>query len=227
MPATAAKRFFNALPLFLGVTLAVSLACSVSIRQGHADTPIALDAASVQPLAVGDQAPTFVVQDVDGENFIFNPSTLDRPVILISFRGGWCPYCNLHLSELRHVLPELSERDIDVYFLSGDRPDQLVSGLAPETQDDVIELDYTLFSDASATAAQALGIAFRSDESIAERLTMRGRDIEGSSLKTRGLLPVPAVFAIDSTGRIAYAYVNADYRVRLSADELLEVATDL
>ena len=227
MPAIAKKNASQLLPLLLGVTLAFSLACSMSIRKGHADTPIADTAESVKPLAAGDKAPAFVVQDVDGENFVFDPEELNRPAILISFRGGWCPYCNLHLSELRHVLPELKERDIDVYFLSGDRPDQLVSGLSPEAQDDVNELGYTLLSDASAMAAKALGIAFRADDSIADRLTMRGRDIEGSSLESRGILPVPAVFAVDEAGRIAYAYVNADYRVRLSAEELLEVAAGL
>ncbi len=227
MPAISNKNVFQILPLLLGVILAVSLACSVTIRKGHADTPIAASAESVQPLTAGDRAPRFVVQDVDGENVVFDPEALDRPAILISFRGGWCPYCNLHLSELRHVLPALAERDIDVYFLSGDRPDQLVSGLSPETQDDVNELGYTLLSDASAMAAKALGIAFRADESTADRLTMRGRDIEGSSLKKRGILPVPAVFAVDGAGRIAYAFVNADYKIRLSADELLDVAAGL
>ncbi len=227
MPAIANKNAFQMLPLILSATLALSLVCSASIQEGHADTPIAPNAESVQPLSAGDRAPTFVVQDVGGENVVFDPQELDRPVILISFRGGWCPYCNLHLSELRHVLPKLRERDVDVYFLSGDRPDQLVTGLSPETQEDVNDLGYTLLSDASAMAAKALGIAFRADESIADRLAMRGRDIDGSSLEARGILPVPAVFAIDATGRIAYAYVNADYRVRLSADELLEVAASL
>ncbi|MDJ0919028.1 MAG: peroxiredoxin-like family protein [Woeseiaceae bacterium] len=227
MSATAAKRAFDTLPLVLSVTLALSLACSLSIRQGHADTPIAPDAESVQPLGVGDSAPTFVVQDVDGENVVFDPENLARPVILITFRGGWCPFCNLHLSELRHVIPELGDHDIDVYFLSGDRPDQLIAGLRPETQDDVNELGYTLYSDASASAAQALGIAFRSDASLAGRLEDRGRDVEGSSLAARGILPVPAVFIVDAKGRIAYTHVNADHRVRLSADELLEAAANL
>ena len=38
------------------------------------------------------------------------------------------------------------------------------------------------------------------------------------------VLPVPAVFAIGTDGRIAFAHANADYKVRLPADELLDVA---
>ena len=59
------------------------------------------------------------------------------------------------------------------------------------------------------------------------RLRSRDKDIADSSMEREGVLPVPAVFAIDADGRIAYSYVNADYKVRLPADELLSVATEL
>jgi peroxiredoxin len=42
-----------------------------------------------------------------------------------------------------------------------------------------------------------------------------------------GVLPVPAVFAIDRDGVINFAYTNADYKVRLPADELLAAAREI
>ena len=45
-----------------------------------------------------------------------------------------------------------------------------------------------------------------------------------SSMEKHGILPVPAVFAVDRDGAIAFTYVNPDYKVRLPADELLEAA---
>lgn len=217
----------SALRALFAMLLVASLVCSMSIRYGHAGTPIAVDAESIEPLGKGDAAPSFVVRTVDGENFDFDPRDLDRPAILISFRGGWCPYCNIHLSELRHVVPEIGELDVDVYFLSGDRPDALYEGLAGDTQTDIDGLGYEILSDADANAAIALGIAFRADPNYVQRLRNANKDIEESSIVREGVLPVPAVFAIDTDGRIAYAYVNADFRVRLPADELLEVATEL
>ena len=115
----------------------------------------------------------------------------------------------------------------DVLFLSGDRPDQRVASLRPETQEDVEALDYTLLSDAEATAAIALGIAFRAPSATGLKLRAVGRDIEGSSIDRHGVLPVPAVFAIGTDGKIAYVYANADYRERLSSDELRDVAKNL
>jgi len=40
-------------------------------------------------------------------------------------------------------------------------------------------------------------------------------------------LPVPAVFAIDRQGEIQFAHTNADYKVRLPADELLAAAHEI
>ena len=134
----------------LGVTLVLSLAYSTSIRHGHADVPIAATAAEVKPLTVGDEAPFFTVETADNRPFEFDPRNLERPVVLITFRGGWCPFCNMHLSELRHVLPEIDDMGIDVLFLSGDRPELLYKSLSGDTQRDIAELDYTILSDADA-----------------------------------------------------------------------------
>ncbi len=205
----------------------VSLACSMSLQYGHADVPIAASADEIQPLTAGDKAPQFTLRTVDNEEFVFDPRALDRPAIIITFRGGWCPYCNLHLSELRHVVPDIGALDVDVLFLSGDRPQLLFESLEHETQEDIAGLGYTIYSDADAQAAIALGIAFKASQRTIDRRGEKGQDIEGSSMRLHSVLPVPSVFAVDRDGVIAFAYSNADYGVRLPADELLAVAQEL
>ncbi len=211
----------------LGVTLVLSLVYSTSIRYGHADVPIAATAAEIEPLAVGDEAPFFTVETADNQAFEFDPRNLERPVVLITFRGGWCPFCNMHLSELRNVLPEIDAMGVDVLFLSGDRPELLYESLSGETQQDITGLGYTILSDADAQAAVALGIAFRASDRTIQRRLDKGQDIERSSMQRHGVLPVPAVFAISRDGRITFAFANADYKVRLPDSELLAAATDL
>lgn len=213
-----------------GVLLAVlvfSLVCSISMQYGHADAPVAKTADLIEPLEVGDRAPRFIVETVDHQAYVFDPRNLKRPTLLISFRGGWCPYCNMHLSELRTVVPELDAMGVDVLFLSGDRPDRLYSSLKQETQATIEDLDYTILSDADAQAAFALGVAFRASSQTIERRREKGDDIEASSMERHGILPVPAVFAVDTDGLIAFAFADPDYKVRLPADELLAVAEQL
>ena len=189
-------------------------------------TGIATGATEIHPLGVGERAPSFTVRTVDDQPFTFDPDALERPVVLITFRGGWCPYCNLHLSELRTVVPVLASRGIDVYFLSGDRPELLYASLKRETQEDIDGLGYTILSDAGIDAARALGIAFLADPAYIARRDEQG-DIEGSSMKNFGVLPVPAVFVIDTDGRVTYAFVEPDYKVRLPANDLLEAVETL
>ena len=211
----------------LATVLVMSLACSMSLQYGHADVPIAATAEEVRPLQAGRAAPRFTVRTVDNEAFTFDPQNLERPVVLITFRGGWCPFCNMHLSELRDVVPEISALGSDVLFLSGDRPDLLYSTLSRETQEDIEGLAYTILSDADAQAAMALGIAFKASQATIERRREKQQDIEGSSMLRHGVLPVPAVFAIGADGVIAFTFADPNYKVRLPAEDLLRVVERL
>ena len=207
--------------------LLMSLVCSLSVQPLLADVPIAASAEMVKPLRTGQRAPAFTVRNVEDEEVLFAPNALERPAVLISFRGGWCPYCNLHLSELRTVVPEIADMGVDVYFLSGDRPELLYASLSQDTQEDIADLDYQIFSDAESQAAIALGTAFRTSERVVDWLDKKGRDYAGSSIDRDRILAVPAVYAVDQTGMIRFDFVEADYKVRLPADDLLAVAKEI
>ena len=193
-----------------------------AIADEYADLPASAD--QTNPLKSGDRAPGFTVYTVDGKPYNFDPDELDNPTILISFRGGWCPYCNMHLSELRAVIPEIREIGVDVLFLSNDAPDQLYSSLKLETQEDIDGLDYVILSDAEISAARALGTAFRTDKGLTDYLDGNGSDYSKGSIGKHNALAVPAVYVINRSGDIVYDFVEADYKVRLPADELLSAA---
>jgi peroxiredoxin len=50
------------------------------------------------------------------------PVAFYSPTIVIFYRGGWCPYCNMQLSDLRLVVSgaELREQGFEIVFLSTD-----------------------------------------------------------------------------------------------------------
>ena len=219
--------FRSILQSIFALVMTASVVCSIAIQAGHADVPIAESAALIEPLGKGDRAPRFVVETVEGEAFDFDPKNLERPVVLLTFRGGWCPFCNMYLSDMRHAIPEIRAMGIDVLFLSGDRSELLFETLSQKTKEDIDGLDYTILSDADAQAAVALGIAFKASQRTINGRREKGQDIEDSSMVKHGVLPVPAVFAIDREGVINFAYTNADYKVRLPADELLAAAREI
>jgi peroxiredoxin len=89
------------------------------------------------------------------------------------------------------------------------------------------EMTWTVLSDADAAAARAFGLAFRVDDETFRRYQGFGIDLEAASGKSHHILPVPAVFIVDPEGRIAFQYVNPDYRVRIPADVVLAAAKSL
>ena len=192
------------------------LTIALLLCTGAARAEIAASAEETNPLPAGGIAPEFTARNADGSDFVFDPGALERPAMLIFYRGGWCPYCNRHLAELRHVVPELEERGMDVYFLSADSPANLSSALKGEAEG----LDYTLLSDARLGAAEAFGLAFRVSDDYYQQAKDYGLDLEEASGETHHALPIPAAYVIDAEGSIRFAHTNPDYTVRLSADEL-------
>ncbi|MGB0514611.1 MAG: peroxiredoxin-like family protein, partial [Wenzhouxiangellaceae bacterium] len=172
---------------------------------------------SVRPVLPGMQAPAFTVVDVQGEEHRVDPDALEKPVILTFYRGGWCPYCNLHLAELRKTEDELVELGFDVWFISPDKPELLAEGGHSE-------YGYRLLSDPGMNAAQAFGIAFRLDDQTHERYLGFGVNLNERSGEEHRALPAPATFIIGADGVVQFGYVNPDYTVRLAPQVLLAAA---
>ena len=213
--------------MFVALLIA-SLIVSICQRGVAADVlELPASAMDISPKQVGDRAPAFSVATVENEPYVFDPDSLERPTILISFRGGWCPYCNMHLSDLRHVIPELKAKGFEVLFLSNDRPDLLHQSLKSETKEYIEGLDYEILSDADLNAARALGTAYTVSDALIEGRYEKGDDIEESSLTKYKALAVPAVVIIDQSGKISFMYANPNYKIRLSADELRQAADEV
>jgi peroxiredoxin len=192
------------------------LACGIMAAVA-ADMRSPDDPAKTKPLPVGAQAPAFVVRDADGKPFPFTPAKLARPALLIFYRGGWCPYCNAHLKDLRRSEPKLVALGYDVLFLSTDRPEILHSSLKED-------MSYRLLSDNEVRAARAFGVAFRLDDATFEKYKGYGIDLEATQGATHHELPIPAVFIVDRRGIIRFVHANPDYKVRLDAARLMAAA---
>ena len=191
---------------------------SVVSMAGNNRTDIHSSAGEVQPLMVGMEAPDFTLRDVENQSFSFTSGVQAKPIVLTFFRGGWCPYCNLHLSELRLAEKQLKEMGFDIWFISIDKPELLLESL------DDPEIGYTVYSDSSLDATRAFGLAFRVDDALNERYLGFGIDLEKVSGENHHVLPAPATYIIGTDGIINFAYINPDYKVRLHPDVLLAAA---
>lgn len=201
-----------------GLSATLLLITSIAAMAAGNREDIHSSADQVQPLLAGMSAPDFTVRDVEGKVFEFKAGQQDKPVVLTFFRGGWCPYCNLHLSEMRLAEKQLAEMGFNIWFISIDKPELLLESLADP------DIGYTIYSDSSLDATRAFGLAFRVDDELNKRYLTYNIDLEKASGETHHVLPAPATYIIGSDGTINFAYVNPDYKVRLHPDVLLAAA---
>lgn len=199
-------------------SIAALCALGALIGAPSASAKVPADPASIKPVKVGATAPGFTARRPDGSEFSFKPKALEKPVVLIFYRGGWCPYCNAHLGQLRTTEPKLRQMGYDVLFMSADRPELLVTSLKQK------DLGYTLLSDAPMTAARAFGVAFRLDDATVKIQKQFGADLEAASGQTHHELPVPSVFVLDKHGVVRFVHWDPNYKVRMSGEDILRAA---
>ena len=175
----------------------------------------------VRPLLPGMKAPELSLTKADGGTWTLNPDGMDAPVVLVFYRGGWCPFCNRQLSELREADRELEELGFEIVFASADRPE----ALEPSLRD--TSLVYTLVSDNDLVAARAFGIAYEVDDATVQRYEGTAMDLDEASGRDHHWLPAPAVWIISTDGTIQFGYVNPNYRVRVSPSVVMAAAREV
>lgn len=143
------------------------------------------------------------------------------PLVVTFYRGGWCPYCNVHLGKIQSVEREVRDLGFQVVAISPDTPEKLAESLSKQA------LTYTLLSDSAMDVTRAFGLAFEVDDATRQRYRDFGIDLEAASGRSHHLLPVPAVYLVDRGGIVRFAHWNPDYTTRLGPEELLTAARGL
>ncbi len=207
---------------FLQVVLSFALILSTRFGStGFADQYLQ-DPESVRPLGPGEIVPRVSVESISGEVVDLRKALEGTPTVLIFYRGGWCPYCNRHLSDVQSIAPDLRAMGFQIVAISPDRPEVLRATLTGQ------ELDYHLLSDRTARAIEAFGLAFQLEEQVVELYRNRYKiDLEKDSGETHHLLPVPALYLVDGEGRLQFRFFDPNYKKRISSKEVLTAAKSM
>ena len=70
---------------------------------------IAESANAVTPLLNGQFAPKTTLKMADGTPVSLQALTLQKPTIVLFYRGGWCPYCSRQLAQLKDIEKEIKK----------------------------------------------------------------------------------------------------------------------
>ncbi len=176
----------------------------------YAQLPI--KAEDISPLLVGEILPSAMLQTIESKPVNISSLLRIKKTILIFYRGGWCPYCNLHLSEVGRIEKDLLALGYQVIAVSPDAPEKLKPTI------DKLEISYTLLSDKSGEFTKATGLAFKAPANYDKLL------IESQGKNAELFLPVPSLFIVNEKGEILFEYINPNFKNRINGYLLLAAA---
>ena len=142
----------------------------------------------------GENAPLFDGKDSKGNAISLKALLTKGDVVLIFYRGQWCPYCNKQLSNLNDSLSLIAKT----------------------------KASFPVIADENLRIMKMYQVDFAVDQPTQDRYKKFGIDFSQANGTNGANLPVPATYVIDKNGKIKYVFFNPDYRLRPSVKDILE-----
>ncbi len=167
-------------------------------------------------LKKGDSAPLFTAVDNSGKKIdLKNILKEHKSVVLFFYRGQWCPYCNKYIQQLQDSLQTLTAKGA------------YVIGVTPETGENInktiskTKASFSIIYDKGHSIMKSYDVNYVMEQNLFERYKRNGVDMEANNGNTDHMLPVPATYIINKSGKLAFVHFDKDYKRRPTIKSLL------
>lgn len=167
-------------------------------------------------LFIGSKAPDFKATDQNGNAVRLKDLVKKGKVVLVFYRGYWCPYCNRELTRLQDSLALITEKGAAVVAVTPEKPELIQKTI------DKTKASFPVLFDKGMKIMKSYDVEFEVEENTLARYRSGGVDIEKNNGENGKFLPVPAVYIIDKESTVTYRFFDTDYRKRPSIAELLK-----
>lgn len=168
-------------------------------------------------LFINSKAPDFKGIDQSGNAFRLKDALKQGPVVLVLYRGYWCPYCNRQLKKLQDSMSLINEKGAQLIAVTSERSEGISKTIGKTNA------TFPILFDEGLQIVTSYKVKFEVDEKTVSRYKNAGIDlakINGEKGKIH--LPVPAVYIISKEGTIVYRFFEMDYKKRVSVLEILD-----
>jgi len=138
-----------------------------------------------------------------------------HPLIVIFYRGGWCPFCNAQIKEMADNSERFEEIGVLPVFISVDTPD------AVSLTNQTYQIPFPVLSDTNLKAHTEFNVINKISDELQERAASRGLDFSEWSGSDHGVIAHASSFLVDTNGVVQWSTVVKDYRSRPSIDQLI------
>ena len=167
-------------------------------------------------LFIASKAPDFKAKDQHGKEVRLKNLLKEGKVVLVFYRGHWCPYCNKELSRLQDSIQLIKDKGATLIAVSPEKPENVAKTV------EKTKAEYSVLYDEGLKIMKAYEVEFEVPENTITRYRNAGIDLEKSNGGNGKYLPVPAIYIIDKESTITYRFFEPDYKKRPSVQEILK-----
>lgn len=160
-------------------------------------------------IKVGEMAPDFRLPNAFGQTVSLYEQLQRGPVVLVFYRGAWCPYCNMHLHVLRKALPYVAHHGARLIAVTPQQPDKSAEQVRKDG------LEFEVLSDLDSTVMKAYRLYYELTPDLVAVYKKHGLDVAAFNGPGRTVLPVAATFVIDRAGVVRAMHADTDYKERM------------
>lgn len=166
-------------------------------------------------IKVGETVENFKAQGLEG-SFELKKALNNGPVVLVFYRGHWCPVCNQHLSELEKDLKKIQDAGAQLFAISPEKPEKLRLTIEKTAA------SYTLLYDKDYKIADLFDVKFRPNAATRSTYnTILNADLKNAHSDDSQQLPIPATYIIDTRGKVVWRHLDPDYKNRSKVEDIL------
>lgn len=168
-----------------------------------------------QGLNLGEQAPDFNSVNQNNKPIQLKKLIESGPVVLIFYRGEWCPYCNKQLKALEDSMSFITSKGASIIAVTPESHSNIKKTI------EKTNVTYSIIQDNNSNIMNAYKVAFELDEKTRNKYKGYGVVLMERNESNGNNLPVPAVYIISQEGKITYRYFDVNFRNRASVAEIV------
>ena len=170
----------------------------------------------IEYLKIGEKAP--LIKGIDQFNSEINSDKIlkDKKILVLFYRGNWCPYCKKHLASLQDNLEKFAEKGVYVIVVTPEKVDKI-----KETSKKY-KAAFSIIHDSDNKIMKDYKVAFDvNKENVPNYFEFTLKKVR--EYNENKVLPVPATYLIDKDHKISYVHYDPDYKKRSDFSEILEI----
>ena len=167
-------------------------------------------------LEVGAKAPLFEAVDQNGKKHNLDELLKEGPVVLVFYRGQWCPICNRHLSTLNDSLDAIYAKGARVVAISPEKPEKIQKTI------EKTNASFTLLFDEGYKISESFDVVFLPDFATRTAYnTALGANLKDAHSDESQRLPIPATFIIGRDRTIIWRHFDPNYKNRAAVSDIV------